>query len=444
MNGPASRTARTALAIAFSAFNKSLKTPTLLCATLIAVTACSRSAPNASGPLPQRAYLWQRNWTSAVVDSLVEAQKRMDGVVVLGAEIVWNGKAAWVVRASIDWEKVKTQGKPFGVALRVAPFAGPFGADDPNARLLVNVTKSLLSEAAEHGAQLKAVQLDFDCAQKNLRNYRGWLRALRPVIHPARFVITTLPAWLDDPEFVPLVRETDGYVLQVHSVPSSHADRLSSLCDPVSARKWVAKAAELGLPFSVALPTYRCTAGYDPAGKLMGVAMDGVQPAWPPNTRILEFTTDADEVATLVQEWQRSRPPQLRELLWYRLPVATDRRNWHWATLSTVMSGRKPLHRLEVLQEGENPIDLSIINTGEADETLDVAVTANWKSNALVALDALTGWVVDVAPGRAVFANAPGYRTRLAPGEKRKIGWLRYEQPVSLQLELAKKDESPL
>jgi hypothetical protein len=176
--------------------------------------------------------------------------------------------------------------------------------------------------------------------------------------------------------------------------------------------------------------------------KLLGVAMDSVQPAWPPNTRILEWATDADDVATLVQEWQRSRPAQLRELLWYRLPVATDARNWRWATLSAVMSGRKPLHRLEVSQEGENPIDLSIINVGEADEQLDVAVTATWKNNALMSADALIGWIVDLTPKRAVFAAAPGHRTRLAPGGKRKIGWLRYERPASLQVELARKDEA--
>src|SRR5207248_6431078 len=181
---------------------------------------------------------------------------------------------------------------------------------------------------------------------------RVWLRSLRPVIHPVRFVVTTLPAWLDDPEFVPLVREADGYVLQVHSAPISHASGSVSLCDPVSARKWVAKAARLGLPISVALPTYRCTAGYNPAGKLLGAAMDSVQPSWPPGTRVLEFETNADDVATLVHEWQHLRPPQLQGLIWYRLPVATDARNWVWATLSAVMSGRKPLHRLEVLSEG--------------------------------------------------------------------------------------------
>ena len=142
----------------------------------------------------------------------------------------------------------------------------------------------------------------------------------------------------------------------------------------------------------------------------------------------------------LVKEWQQARPPQLREIIWYRLPVATDIRNWRWVTLSAVMSGRKPLHHLEVLQEGENPIDLSIVNTGEADEELDSVVTATWNSAATVAADALAGWTVDITNGRAIFRKAAEHQMRLSPGGKRQIGWLRYEQPVSLQLELAKKE----
>src|SRR5205823_11444471 len=103
----------------------------------------------------------------------------------------------------------------------------------------------------------------------------------------------------------------------------------------------------------------------------------------------------------LVKEWQRARPPQLREIIWYRLPVATDIRNWRWVTLSAVMSGRKPLHHLEILEEGENPIDLSIVNTGEADEELDAVVIATSRAGTLVAADALTGWTVDTANDRA-------------------------------------------
>jgi hypothetical protein len=415
-----------------------LKSALVVGAVLFA--ACNRTAPTVSGPLPQRGYLWQRDWTAAVNGAVLEAQKRMDGVILLGAEISWAAGKPEVVKTDINWQTLESSGVSYGIALRIAPYPGPFPPDDTTAQFIVGVAKSLIDLAASHSVALSEFQIDFDCAQKNLRAYRDWLRSLHEAVHPLRFVITTLPAWLDDPEFVPLVREADGYVLQVHSVPSSNPAGRANLCDAQSARTWVRKAARIGLPFSVALPTYRCSAGYDAPGKLIGVAMDSVQPAWPPGTRVLEFTTNADEMAMLVKEWQQARPPQLREIIWYRVPVATDLRNWRWVTLSAVMSGRKPLHHLEVLQEGENPIDLSIVNTGEADEELESVVTATCNSAAMVAADALAGWTVDVTNGRAIFRTAGERQMRLSPGGKRRIGWLRYEQPVNLQLELAKKE----
>jgi hypothetical protein len=394
-----------------------------------------------SGPLPQRAYLWQREWTPAVIDAFKETQTRLDGIVLLGAEINWSGKKAEVVRATIDWKAVKREAKPGSIALRVAPFLGSYGVDDARIKSVVDVAKSLCEDARKNGVNVREFQLDFDSAQNDLANYREWLRVLRSAIRPIRFVITTLPAWLDEPMFVSLVREVDGYVLQVHSVPSRNGES-ATLCDSRLARMWVEKAAQLQLPFSVALPTYRCSAGYDAAGKLLGVAMDSVQPAWPPNTRVLEFASDADKIAALVNEWQQARPRELRELIWYRVPVATDARNWRWATLSAVMAGRQPLHKLSVVQEGENPIDVAIMNEGEADEQLDSAVTVTWRGQTLVAADALAGWIVDLARESAIFKIADGHHMRLPPGATRKIGWLRYDQPTNLRLILAKQDEA--
>jgi hypothetical protein len=363
----------------------------------------------------------------------------MAGVIVLGAEIRWAAGKPEIARANINWEMLRSHNVSCGIALRIAPYSGPFLSDDATARFIVGVAKSLVDLAASRGVVLSEFQIDFDCAKKNLCAYRAWVRALREAVHPLRFVLTALPAWLDDPEFVPLVRDADGYVLQVHSVPASNVADRASLCDAVLARAWIKRAARLGLPFSVALPTYRCSAGYDAAGELLSVAMDSVQPAWPPDTLVLEFDTSADEMAMLVKEWEQVRPPKLREIIWYRIPVATDMRNWRWVTLSAVMSGRKPLHRLEVMQEGENPIDVSIANTGEADERLDSVVTATWNSAFIMATDALPGWTIDVTSDRAVFATSAGHRMRLSPGTKRRIGWLRYERPATLQLALAKR-----
>ena len=164
-----------------------------------------------------------------------------------------------------------------------------------------------------------------------------------------------------------------------------------------------------------------------------------MQPSWPPDTQVLEFGTDPDDLATLVDEWQTSRPEELRELLWYRVPLASDARNWHWITLSAVMAGRHPKHNLKVVQEGQNPIDLSIFNAGEADEQINSNVAATWSEAELTASDALSGWNVRSENGRAVFNATAQQGVRLPPGANRKIGWLRFDRATNLQVELKSK-----
>ena len=411
------------------------------CIAAIALAGCDRTEQAISGPLKQRGYLWQREWTPAVVEALGEADRRMDGVVILGAEINLAGKNPEIARATIDWDAVKRGSEHRALALRVAPFAGPFRSDDAPVLAIVDLAKQLLSDARAHDVNLEEFQCDFDCAQKNLGSYRTWLRALKPIVHPTRFVITVLPAWLNDSEFRKLVREVDGYVLQVHSVPIS-AGTNTKLTDARLAHEWVRKAARFEMPFSVALPTYRCAAGYGPDGKILSVAMDSVQPVWPPGTRVLDFGADADEIAGLVHEWQDARPPQLRELIWYRVPIATDARNWRWPTLAAVMAGRPPKHQIGVRQEGANPVDLSIVNAGEADEQLSLNVTAKWSEAGLEASDALSGWKVRSENGLAVFNSVAQNGLRLPPGATRKIGWLRFDQPTNLQIQFSNQSES--
>jgi hypothetical protein len=402
------------------------------------LAACVRHQQNVAGPLPQRGYIWQREWTPAVIDSLTEANQQMSGVIILGAEIDFSAKNFNVTQASIDWNALKARSNRCSLALRIAPFAGPFRTDDLRAQTIVNSAKRMLADARRSGVTIEEFQLDFDCAAKNLNSYRTWVRMLRQVVRPVRFVITTLPSWLDQSDFAPLVREADGYVLQVHSIPFSKSGS-ATLCDPKLAKQWVNKAAGLGLPFSVSLPTYRCTAGFRNDGKLISVAMDSVQPVWPPGTHILEFGANENEIASLVRDWQTSCPGELRELLWYRIPISTDTRNWRWSTLSAVMQGRAPEHKLRILQEGENPVDLSIINDGEADEELSATVTATWNNAALTAGDALSGWKLQSEQDRASFTASAQPGVRLPPGATRKIGWLRFDRTTNLHTKFESK-----
>ncbi|MDB6119973.1 MAG: hypothetical protein JWO08_3754 [Verrucomicrobiaceae bacterium] len=48
-----------------------------------------------------------------------------------------------------------------------------------------------------------------DCAQKKLAGYALWLKALREAVKPARFVITGLLAWLDEPALPRLLDQVD-------------------------------------------------------------------------------------------------------------------------------------------------------------------------------------------------------------------------------------------
>ncbi len=387
--------------------------------------------------LSQRGYLWQRDWTPAVAAAVTAADRQMDGVVVLGAEIQWNAGRPSPIRANLSWQTLKSLKKSVSLALRIDPYSGPFVEHELAAATIVSEANRLIQEAKAHQLDLDELQLDFDCPQKKLAGYGVWVLAVRTAIWPIKLVLTTLPVWLDEPDFADLIRLSDGYVLQVHSIPTGHQIGHEVICDPALARSWVTKASHLGRPFDVALPTYRCTAGYDLSGNLLGVAMDSVAPLFPPGTRLLEFDSDAEALAKLVNGWRAAPPEHLKGLIWYRLPVSTDRQNWRWATVTAVMEGRAPVRRLEASREGDNPVDLSLSNNGEADEPVSCTVTVAWKDGTLMASDALPGWKFRVEPGRAFFKWNSARGLRLPPGTKIDIGWLRYDRTLPLTLQVS-------
>jgi hypothetical protein len=395
--------------------------------------ACERRVAT---PLPQRGYLWQRDWTPAVSAGFSEADARLDGVIILGAQINWRGPRPETLWPNIDWPRLARATKPCAIGIRVSPYSGSFAADDAATRAITDAARTLLERAKANGVHPSELQLDFDCPDKKLAGYRVWVRAVRAAIRPTRLVLTALPSWLNESELPALLREADGYVLQVHSVPTRREIGRTTLCEPALARQWVDRAARLHRPFSVALPTYRALAGFDPiTGRLSGNAMDSVQPVWPPGTQVVELSSDANALATLVREWHGSHPPELRELIWYRVPVATDAFNWRWPTLAAVAAGRPPARKFEVLFTGESPRDLALQNAGETDEPLSGPVTLRWEGEPAQAADALAGWELDLQPNSATFSLAPGSHPRLAPGAKLSLGWLRHEHPTPLHPE---------
>lgn len=96
---------------------------------------CDRRAPDNGGHLPQRAYLWQRTWGPPVVAAVQAGKGRLDGLVVLGAEVRWAGERPTDIRPAVAWPALRDSGIPISLAIRISPFAGPFAADDRCAHL---------------------------------------------------------------------------------------------------------------------------------------------------------------------------------------------------------------------------------------------------------------------------------------------------------------------
>ncbi len=399
-----------------------------------------------SPALSQRAYIWQRDWTTPVSTAIESSKDKLDGFVVLGAEIEWKNGTPSLVKPRINWEALRNSGRPCGIALRVAPVGMAIAEDNGVIDFICRTGRELIATANAAKVTPVELQLDFDCAQKKLSAYTKWVRALRQAIAPTPLVITTLPSWLDEPEFPVLVREAGRYVLQVHSLrPAADTERTRLICDPALARDWVKRAEKLNVPFEIALPTYRYRAGYDAAGKLAGIESDSVHPTWPPGTRVIEFSSDAEAMATLVREWRAHRPPSCTGIIWYRLPVGNERNNWPILTLRAVMEGRTPRTsfsiRINGLVQQNTPLSLADIswhNDGETDDAPQREIILTWSSSSQGTAEALPGWKVRSEPGRVSFSPVDHTSMRLPPGAERAIGWLRLESAATIHVEISR------
>jgi len=208
---------------------------------------------------------------------------------------------------------------------------------------LAGLAREIIASARTAGLQAAELQIDFDCAESRLDGYKTWVQAFKRSVADTPVVITALPSWLNRKAFARLANAADGYVLQVHSLerPTS-PDEPIILCDPAKSQKWVARAARIGVDFTVALPTYGYLVAFDESGRFIGLSAEGPSQNWPAGFIVKRVMADAPALATLVKRWRHDRPAAMKGIIWYRLPVETDQLNWTWTTLSTVIKGVEP------------------------------------------------------------------------------------------------------
>jgi hypothetical protein len=219
-------------------------------------------------------------------------------------------------------------------------------------------------------------------------------------------------------------------VLQVHSlVRPASPERIPPLCDVQQSRKWIDRAGRIGVSYRVALPTYSYVTAFDAKGNFLRLAGEGAALKLPAGGTLREVQADPVTIAQLIRELGASRPQCCTGVIWYRLPNDDDELNWRWPTLATVMQGKAPKAILiaQARRSEPNLFEIELMNTGDADAALSCQVSARCAGAKILASDALDGFErKDQAQQQITLrADKSAIAPRLAPGEKRTVGWIR-------------------
>ncbi|WP_053150557.1 DUF3142 domain-containing protein [Pseudomonas sp. P97.38] len=359
-------------------------------------------------PLDQQLYIWQRQWTPAHAPALRQSHADFSSLRVLALQAFpgagWN-------RTRIDPLLLKADGRPLIAVIRLDGQLKSLDQDEVIAQI-----QQVLNDWQTQGLAPVGVEIDHDAGNARLPVYGQFLRQLRQRLPDSlRLSITALPAWLDSPALPEVLATVQSSVLQVHAV----SDPRKGLFDPDQARRWAERwSAVTTRPFYLALPAYGVALLTQESG---APVVESEVPIDLGGER-RELLADPQQVAGLAASLRNDPPKHLAGLIWFRLPLAGDRRAWSLTTLAAVARGDALTSRLVVqLAERGGLYDIALVNQGNLDSP--------WPQHLTLAVggcdgvDALAGYTLQQTPGLLTFTRIR--EGRLAAGAQRAIGWAR-------------------
>ncbi|MGO4309604.1 DUF3142 domain-containing protein [Pseudomonas sp. KB_15] len=375
---------------------------------LVLTAGCERhDAP----PLDQQLYIWQRQWTPAHDAALRDSRADFSTLRVLALQAFPN--AGWS-RARIDPVLLRRDGRPVIAVVRLDGQLNALDQDEITAQI-----RLVISDWQGQGVNLAGIEIDHDAGNARLPAYREFLAHLRVALPTSLpLSITALPSWLDSRELPALLSTVDSSVLQVHAV----SDPRRGLFDADQARQWAKAWSRITTkPFYLALPAY---------GVALLPSVDGA-PVVESEVTLereglrRELLADPLSLRTLGSELRADPPEHLAGLIWFRLPLANDRRAWSLTTLRAVARDDVLDSRLTLkLSADKGLYDIGISNQGNLDsawpERLTLAVSG------CEGADALAGYALQQRPDLLTFTRLRD--GRIPAGGQRAIGWARCAQ----------------
>ncbi len=387
-----------------------------LAIAFLALSACQKPA---RPPLTVEAYVWQSPEIPAVQQAMSRAAGQVGKFHVRAAELGWTGERFTTQRAL-----TKLPAPGCGLVVRIGASASRLEWTPEQ----IDAVAEVFRELARLGPS--EIQCDFDCPQKRLGRYRVLLDALQAAAGKVPVLPTALPSWLDEPDFRKLIAGRGGYVLQVHSLqlPKLAGDPLV-IFDPLAARVTAKKASALRVPFRIAMATYGCEVRFGIDGKVTDVISEDLGSS---STAKRAFAlADPVESARLVHEWTLAPPDGLKGIIWYRLPVEGDQRNWPWDTFERVIRGEVALSAPELeVSKGTGPRDLFIINRGKFPVCLPGEIVIE---HPILTADGAGAYRLESQSDGLRLTRRTDIWPWLNPGKRIPSGWLRFrEEPARI------------
>ena len=388
-----------------------------LALVFLALTSCQKPTRL---PLTTEAYVWQSPARSEVREAMTRASGHVATLHIRAAELRWTGE-----RFDIDRVLTKLPSPGCGLVVRIGASASRLEWTPAQTAEVAAVFHELAALAP------KEIQCDFDCPQKRLGRYRILLDALQSAAGGIPVLPTALPSWLDEPDFGKLVAGRGGYVLQVHSLQlPQRAGQPVVVFDPAAARLAATKASAMKVPFRIAMATYGCEVRFGMDGKIIDVVSEDAV-AGPATARAFALA-DPLESARLVQEWKRDPPAGLSGIVWYRLPITGDRRNWPWQTFERVIRGEVDLSKPDLeISSGAGAKDLFVVNRGTFPVLLPEEIVIG---HPVPAADGAGAYRLEQQDGVPHFIRRDDVWPWLDPDKKIATGWLRFrDEPARIQ-----------
>ena len=361
--------------------------------------------------LTAEAYVWQSPDRPDVRRSISKAAGVVSKLHVRAAELKWTG-GRFEIRRSLT----QLPAPGCGLVVRIGASASQLEWTPAQIKAVAEVFR----EFAKLGPS--EIQCDYDCPQKRLGRYRELLDAAQSAAGTVAVFPTTLPSWLDEPEFKNLVNDRGGHVLQVHSLQLPRRSGESVVIfNSDAARIAAQKASALHVPFRIAMATYGCEVRFGSDGKVTDVISEDLAGA---STAERSYAL-ADPVASarLVREWIDDPLEGLQGIVWYRLPVESDRRNWPWETFQLVIRGEED-DSAPVLETSPGPgaRDLFVANRGRFPVRLPREIVIH---SPVTAADGAGAYRLERREDGLHFLIRNDTWPWLDPGKKIPAGWLR-------------------